>query len=217
MTLFKGGTIEERRVVTRNFLLYQYVSRNDANIWMAPKYNPSSIDLCNDIAHGNKIDVNETDLNTIFLRSGFSCDISFLDNNCAQITFNNKTNEQLLIAEARLLLRVIKYGLENNNTRSAYNDMCSISNYTFGMAKQRMNSIGSRAVGLFLWDYCNTHGGLKRRNMISEAVNQLKTVDWQDRLARLNLVADEKRLRSYLKITNACIEAKKILPFNKLK
>lgn len=72
---------------------------------------------------------------------------------------------------------------------------------------------GGRAIGLWLWDYVQDHGGESKRGVQAEAIRTLKERSG-DALVTLGFAASEERVfRNLLKKTFQCIEAGEVLPF----
>lgn len=93
----------------------------------------------------------------------------------------------------------------------------------FATAKQFIKSIpsasfnpeksGPRAVGLWLWDYIQSHGGEKKRGVIAEAIRKVKN-ELGNEIRALGFADSEERVfRGFYHRTAECIEAREVLSF----
>lgn len=81
------------------------------------------------------------------------------------------------------------------------------------MRSFKSDSFAPRAIGLWLWDYCQGRGGPKKHQAAGKAIKAFEVEVWPT-ISKNMAFPDERQLRHYLSKTAACIAAGTILPFS---
>lgn len=203
-------------IVSYSFWKTQYGLRCHPDTTRKPSYNPTSTTLCKDLSRGVKKDPGA--LHTRPFAETHNCEIISDDSEHVTVKISKRANIKLIASEIEFMMyifsrtRVMENGerqvcideefLHLSNSLARMNISCN--------AKISFNEKhwGSRALGLWLWDYVKEHGGT-----IIGAIRALKE-QLGPEVDELGFsISEDNVFRRFYRKTAECIDACEVLPF----
>ena len=215
MKLFSQNNPRAYKVFMYTFWKYQYSKRREDNILLSPAYDPTPLELCDDIINDVDIPLDKTGFDKLFFNFGFNCLPEFCDDGYISVKFNHLYNEDLLSAEIHALLQLLN-GTNEEELAKAYYDMAFLNIKLKHGLSFSTSSWAPRAIGLWLWDYCQNNGGVNTKGVKAKSLSSLETEFGEKRLAMLGCSAHSKETRptrKFIERTDKCIKTCEVLTF----